>query len=279
MTSNECDSWIPVINSALSNWSQGDCKIGDCWFVTQFDPHRPLQKSDYRDVKDESGLTKSSVIGLVVVTQTCDIVRSCADRPYLEVSPLVEVNAEKLEQIRRLERPNYAYLAGVADRNLVADLDRVMTVEKSVVLEWERIQGCISDADTRSLGEALARKRSRFAFPDDFTKLVSKLTEKIKKKHDKDSPEGLALQALREIRVRAAPSWDAPEVEIFFWFIRAEKNNISEQNKLLNSWLESLPTTERFVSVDGLSVSLEDMTAQDYVESDRLDLDRLSKRD
>jgi len=35
------------------------------------------------------------------------------------------------------------YIPGVAELNLVADLDRVMTVEKAVVAEWERKSGCL----------------------------------------------------------------------------------------------------------------------------------------
>jgi hypothetical protein len=118
-----------------------------------------------------------------------------------------------LEEIRRLKRPQYAYIAGVAEYNL-ADLDRVMTVEKAVIATWAKIQGCKSDADTRSLGEALARKRSRFAFPDDFNRFAQKLQQRMQKRHDKADDDGVALRALREIRVQAAPAWDAERVEL-----------------------------------------------------------------
>ncbi len=279
MTSNERDSWISVIDSTLSQWSQGDCAIGDdFWFVTRFDPQRPLTAAA-EDVAAETDFAKSAVSGFVVVTQTCDLVRSCAERPFLEISPLVSVDAELLAEIKRLKRPNYAYLAGVADRSLVADLDRVMTVEKAVVAAWERIPGCQSDADIRALGEALARKRSRFAFPNDFNKLANKLQERMKEKHEKDSPEGNALRALEQIRVSATPAWDAENVELIFWFIRAEQDDRfqdQEWHQLLDSWLKLLPASGRFSSVDGSVVTLDDMTAKEYVNSDRLDLDRLS---
>src|SRR5687768_1657702 len=36
----------------------------------------------------------------------------------------------------------------------------------------------------------------------------------------KDHAEGAHLRALREIRVRAAPSWDDEEVRLAFWFIK-----------------------------------------------------------
>lgn len=279
--SNEPDSWIPEIDSALSKWSQGDCTIGDdCWFVTRFDAQRPLAQSskEVAAADADADLAESAVSGFVVVTQTCDLVRSCADRPFLEISPLVKVNAELLAEIKRLKRPNYAYIAGVADRSLVADLDRVMTVEKAVVAAWERIQGCQSDTDVRSLSEALARKRSRFAFPDDFTSFAQKLQKRMQDKHEKASPEGEALRALQQIRVSAAPAWDADTVELTFSFIRAEQDDRfqdKEWHELLKVWLELLPAVGRF-KANGSVVTLKDMTAKEYTQSDRLDLDRLS---
>ena len=72
---------------------------------------------------------------------------------------------------------------------------------------------------------------------------------------------------------------DAQVVEIFFWFIR----KVSEVNfegkswaDLLKEWLKRIPAAGRFTSVDGQVVTLRDMTAEDYVESDPLDLDHLS---
>jgi hypothetical protein len=215
----------------------------------------------------------------LVVTQTCDLVRSCVDRVFLEILPLVEVDAERLAEIKRLKRPNYAYIAGVADHFLVADLDRVMTVEKAVVAAWERIPGCQSDADIRSLAEALARKRSRFAFPDDFNRFAQKLQKRMQDKHEKPTDEGEALRALLEIRVSATPAWDADSIELIFWFIRAETDDRfqdKEWHQLIDSWLKLIPAAGRFSSVDGLVVTLDDMTAKEYVNSDRLDLDRLS---
>lgn len=91
--------------------------------------------------------------------------------------------------------------------------------------------------------------------------------------------EGEALHALREIRVRAAPSWNAPEIQLMFWFIRDEEQVQFQElrwDHLLKQWLQLLPASGRFQSVEGLVVSLENMTAKDYVESDPLDLDHLS---
>jgi hypothetical protein len=100
-------------------------------------------------------------------------------------------------------------------------------------------------------------------------------------KHDKQSDEGRALRALREICVRAAPSWDAPSVELTFWFIHAEEAMDFEGKRwdtLLESWLQLMPVAGRFRHVHGTVLALEDLTAKEYVESDPLDLDHLSTR-
>lgn len=215
----------------------------------------------------------------MVATQTCDLVRSCAARPFVELCPLVEVDPERLQEIRTGKRPGYAYLPLLSDRRLVADLDRTMTVEKPVIAACDRTPGCETDADIRRLSSALGRKRERFAFPDDFVSSVRSLQGRLVEKHSRDSDEGRALRSLREIRVRAAPAWDAPQVELFFWFIREEASasfDGQSWSTLSEKWLDRVAAEGRFQSVSGAVVTLQDLTAADYVESDPLDLDHLS---
>lgn len=276
---NERDVWIQEVDATLKEWCQGDCVLGEYWFVQRFNPQRPLTPDSANVAQQETDLAESEVKGFVVVTQTCDVVRSCADRPFIEVVPLIKVNKQILDEIQRSRRPQFAYIPGVAELNLVADLDRVMTVEKAVVAEWERKTGCRTDEEIRTLGQALTRKRTRFAFPDDFTEFAQKLQKRLRDKHNKSSVEGEALRALLEIRVRAAPSWNAPKIQLMFWFIRDEKQVQFQDlgwEQLLKQWLQLISVSGRFQSVEGLVVPLEDMTAKDYVESDPLDLDHLS---
>ena len=157
-----------------------------------------------------------------------------------------------------------------------------MTVEKAVLADWERVPGCDTDEDVRRFASCLARKRVRFAYPDDFTALATLLQRRLQEKHAKQSDEGRGLRALREIRVRAAPSWDAAEVEVLFWFIRDGDHPDFEGkswDELLDLWLKLVPDTGRFKPVDGVVTTLDDLTARDYVESDPLDLDHLSNRE
>ncbi len=282
LVDNERKVLVQTVDIALGEWCQGDCVLGEQWFVYRFNSQRPLT-NDAADVAQEDvDLTESKVKGFAVITQTCDIVRSCMDRPFLEVAPLVEVDEQCLYEIQKSKRPQYAYISGVAEYKLVADLDRVMTLEKAVVTDWQRTPGCQNDQEIRALGQALARKRIRFAFPDDFNELARKLQKRMQEKHDKhESAEGKALRALREIRVRAEPSWNASKAHLMFWFIRHEQQSQFEGiswDQFLKQWLELVPKDGRFHSVEGLVMSLEDMIAKDYIESDPLDLDHLSSK-
>ena len=276
---NDRDSWIQAIDTALSEWCQGDCVLGEHWFIYRFNPQRPLTPDSADVAKEKVDLATSQVKGFAVVTQTCDIVRTCNKRPFVEIVPLVEVDEPQLHEIQRSRQPQYAYIPGIAELNLVADLDRVMTVEKAVVAEWERKPGCLSDDSVRALGQALTRKRARFAFPDDFTNFAKKLQNRLRDKHNKSTDEGEALRALREIRVRAEPSWNSPEIRLIFWFIRDEEQSKFQGigwEQFLERWLQLIPESGRYQNVEGSVVALEDMTAKEYVESAPLDLDHLS---
>jgi len=266
------------IDASLREWRQGDLALEESWFVHVGDGALPLSEAAAQAVSGTQALT-SEVLGLVVVTQTCDVVRSCVTRPFIEVAPLVRVSEDDLHQVKRGRRPAHATLPALEKDLLVADIDRVMTVEKSIVASWKRTPGFTRDADGRAFAQALARKRVRFAFPDDFTSLVKKLQARLGDKHDKNTDEGRGLRALREIRVCASPSWDAASIEIFFWFIRDDAAATFEGKSwadLLKDWLKLVSATGRFTTVDGQIARLQEMTAENYVDSDPLDLDHLS---
>lgn len=269
------------IDSALQEWRQGDLALDEKWFIHVGDPAVPL--TDVSAEASETGLQAltSEVAGLAVVTQTCDIVRTCVVRQFVEVCPLVEVDDSKLQDVMRGRRPAYGVVPGLVGQRLVADLDRVMTVEKSVVAKWRRTPSGMSDAEARVFAQALARKRMRFAFPDDFNGLIRKLQERLLGKHHRHTVEGRALRALREIRVQATPAWDADRIELTLLFIRNGNGGaVSFEGMnwadLLRDWLRLVPKSGRFTEVDGQVVMLADLTGEEYVNSDPLDLDHLS---
>ncbi len=256
------------VDHALADWRQGDCTLGEHWFVQ-------------RTIADAEGvdLRETLVLGLVVLTQTCDVIRASANRPDLEVCPLVKVAPDVLHMVKKGSRPQYAYVPAVASNELVADLDRVMTVDKRVAAGWTRTAGCGSDPEVRAFAIAIGRKRTRFAFPNDFVEHVRKLQSRMTDKHGRESPEGRALRALREIRVVATPSWDDATVSLMYWFIRDDRDDDFEGTEwatLLEKWLALAPVAGRYGVVEGQLTSLARLTADEYVHSDPLDLDHLS---
>lgn len=269
---------VERINRAMADWRQGDISLGNHCFMHVADPAKALTSQSGQAEGNVQPIV-SEVVGLVMLSQSCDIVRSCLERPFVEIAPLLEATGAVFQQVKKGLRPRFAFVPAAANRNLVVDLDRVMTLEKAVVAAWDRTPGCGTDAEARAFQQALQRKYARFAFPDDFTRCASKLLTRLQEKHDRRSMEGDALRALREIRVRATPSWDDSNVTLFFWFIREETEpEFGETSwaSMSEAWLNLIPRGGRFVSVDGDVAALEDLTAKDYVDSDRLDLDHLS---
>ncbi len=80
---NERDIWIQEVDAVLQKWQQGDYVLGEHWFIQRCHPDRPLTEASKDAAREESDLVESEVRGLVVVTQTCDIVRTCSNRPFI----------------------------------------------------------------------------------------------------------------------------------------------------------------------------------------------------
>lgn len=263
---------MQTVDQAMEACRQGDCFLGDHGFVALC-----LVPTDSGH---EEQWLDTPVAGLVVVSQSCDIARTCADRPMVEACPLVEVEQEVLDQIIGCVRPMYAAIPALNHKRLVADLNRTMTVEKAVIANWERIQGLHTDAEIRSFAQALARKRQRFAFPDSFNRYVQPLRRRLVEKHNRTSPEGEALRTLQEIRVRAEPAWDAPQVHVLFYFVRKQGSSLEFGGRpwsdWCDDWMKRLVAYGPFNDPEGLVVDYSAMTAADYLQSDALDLEYLS---
>jgi hypothetical protein len=279
------------VDAALRDWRQGDCVLGAREFVHIADLAAPLtaqsdeMASSGADISDSTLVAVGEFVpGLVLVSQSCDIVRSCRLKPFVEVAPLVQVDEKTLEIARLGRTVAVAYLPcpALVGRRLVADLERVQTVEKAVVANWKREVGCPTDEDARKFAEALRRKRGRFAFPDDFVAVVERLSDRIKQKHNRNSLEGAMLRALREIRVRGAPSWSADRVELTFLFVKDDGGDPADEETWaaqIKGLLALVKPAGRYVSVSGYVTTLDDITARDLIESDPLDYDNLSRDD
>lgn len=124
----------------LDDWWQGDVLLQDVppffhladlsWPITPFSEAAAAENPSEEN-QDWLESISAQPEGIVVVSQTCDIVLS--DRPFVEISPLAIVDPGDLEKIKRMRQPGFAYVPGVAHRNLVAYLDMTMTVSQKAL--------------------------------------------------------------------------------------------------------------------------------------------------
>ena len=261
-----------------TSWRQGDCALGRRHFPYVRAISALGSQGETEQAPAHEGVGWEICQGLVVLSQSCDIVRAAEDYPFVEVAPLVAADADRLAEIKGRRRPRYAVVPGVEADGLVADLGQVMSVSKETLEGLPRTVGCQDDFERRRFASAVAQKYSRFAFPDDFVEIVKPLRRRLVRRHGKSSLEGKAVSALYEVRVRAAPSWSESRIDVYFWFLW-DDTDASTQGvdwaKWCGEWLGLISPSEKY-RVEGQSAELGDLTARDYIESDALDLDHLS---
>jgi hypothetical protein len=271
-----------VDSAALADWQQGDCVLNVSGFLYRFHAQRPAT-AESQEAASQSDVVEVDVPGFVVVSQTCDIQRAAAERPFVTMCALLQCPEWlSIEDVRNCLRPRFAFVAGVASLGLVADLDQVMTIEKPLLTSWQSTRGCQTANEQRAFAAAVGRKFARFAFPDDFVQIMSDFTNLVKRKHGRmQSEEGQALASLREIRVAATPDWNASSIQLHLIFIRHDEQTESSGRSWahwLTKWLAKIPNSGRYASVSGVVSSLSEIRADEYVVSDQLDLDHLSRR-
>jgi hypothetical protein len=276
---------IAQTDARLRDWRQGDVVIDKSLPMlhlaiagSPLTPEAELAANEDPDGKPEDAIiVTGEAPGFVVLSQTCDLVRSCSTRPYVELAALIEVNADHLREVQKRRRPTFAYIPALANQRLVADLDRTMTVEKTVLASLNRQPGLGTTQETVDFQAALARNKARFAFPDDFVVAVSGLQDRLKQRARRDSSEGRHVDALAEIRFSAAPSWEAEKIELTLWLIKESDPQPSEWPAMVATWTNLIDQSGRY-SIVSESVPLrpEDMRVSDYLTSHQLDLDYLS---
>jgi hypothetical protein len=155
-----------------------------------------------------------------------------------------------------------------------------MTVEKTVVANWNRSPGVIPDQERVDFADALARKRQRFAFPDSFNAGLVKFRDRLKEKEGKASPEGSLIAALDQIRVQPNADWNALSVAVSLWFLLEPNAKIEfdASRSIIEAWVGRIRLSEPFSLTNPpfYLVERRDMTLDDYMQSYRLDYDDLS---
>lgn len=272
------------VNAASQAWRQGDVPqwptASQAWLAT---PAMPLTQPSKEMTGDRFGVVLAAAQHLVIVTQTCDIVRDCRDYAHITLAGVVTLDGDKAQQAKRGHRPRYVALPALGPGHF-ADTSLLVSAEKTILLEFDRLQGVATDREQRQFAEGIALSFGRSALPDDLVGALDKLTRRIKQKHDKDSKEGRALRSLDDIRIRGLPSWTADDIDVRVLFCpptqdEAESCMPPEQwDETVDEWMGLAEPEGVIRTIGGDWLALDRMTALDYLNSDHLDLEYLSSR-
>jgi len=264
-----------AIVAALSQWRQGDFVLG----VGDL----PLLTTPHPDDEDDTGVVLETHPGFVVLSQSCDLVRPPRLVPAVAMCPLAEATPEQIARIEKGEAPALGLVQG-APNGLVANFTKTMSVDKSLLVQWERQCGFTDEIAAREFARAIERCFGRFAFPDAFNQSLSKFRSQIIGKYKRaGSSLGKALRSIHEIRVKPSGTWTGDRVKITFivLFRRSERREtplaeIAEEIETLIDAIEWVAPFEIDPVVPIKTGTYDDLTARDYAESQPLDLNAMS---
>lgn len=257
----------------LSLWRQGDfaLDVGGFLFAGSPEGNSAFEAEEHSE----------DIVGLVVISQSCDIIRRTGGRHYVAVCPLIKVDEEVLSAVKKGRRP---YLTDVenADERVFADLRRIMSVDKEVVSTWNRKEGFCSESGRVRFAAALERKFGQFAFPDEFNQAMKGLRGRIWSRHNKpESQPGKVYRSLAQIRFRCEPDWSAEKRTISVLAIMRERQDREVERSDINEELEEelrkiqWPEGYEWNTPEFILGTAKDFTAEDVIMSHRGDFDFL----
>lgn len=149
------------------------------------------------------------VDGVVVISQTCDLIRD--NRAEVQVVPLVRLPTQDASQARSGRQPRYAAVSSLG-AEYFADLSIVATVHKKYIIEGFRQHG-VDQANHNNISNfarAVGRRFDRYAFPDDVTPWLKPLQDILRSRAlKKNSPLYRPVEKIVELRLEAVNGWTA----------------------------------------------------------------------
>lgn len=181
----------------LQAWQQGDYTCNCKEFVLMDQTGAALTESSHAGAS-----CYNPPVGAVVISQTCDLLRSVAVVPYVIVCPLVHLDEEAYDNLEKGRTSRFGFLPAVRCSKLAVDFTRTMSVEKEALKSWTRKRGCRTEEERTNLADAIKGFFGRYPFPDDFVRCLKPLRRKLFSKYNKpNSSLGKVLRYLEEIRV------------------------------------------------------------------------------
>jgi hypothetical protein len=217
----------------------------------------------------------------VVISQTCDLVRTFSKSPTIQLAALEKVSKDQLANSKRRTSIRYLFLPTLEHELYVADLDKIVTVEKAVLLAVDlktKICAVGSDDEAQVLSDDIARKFTRFAFPDDFSLACSPIRDFVIKNHNKQNSTGQQLRSIIEIRVASSKGWlDMTSTFKFLFFFEERKMIDDNCEKSIQEMINKFAVNRSYPEKPTFQcLTFEDITAAAYRRSPLLDLNFLS---
>jgi hypothetical protein len=215
--------------------------------------------------------------GVAMLTQTCEIIKPQHTRPDVQVAALVKVEQDEAALIQKGDKPNHALVPGIEGLLLAIDLDAAATVSKDVAALWPRTLGCPTDDDKREFARKLARHRQRFAFPDEFNDDVLRPMRRwVESKRKKNGEHGAFIKETFEFRI-ICNDWANPaELTLLSIMKRDPIGAESVTWRQATYAMLEKGNYKNFPKPVARIVTFEDISAKEYLASDRLDWDGLS---
>ena len=140
-------------------------------------------------------------LGVAVVTQCCDLANDGSG--LVQFARVVTLQGAEYADARSGRTCRYAPM----DDTHFADL----TVIGTLTRESPEARTTMSTARRQKFAECIARRYSRFAFPDDMVKVLNPLKQKIRETAARAGSIGTVLQErVATMRLECEPNWDAP---------------------------------------------------------------------
>ena len=252
----------------LEEWRQGDFTFSAIPFLAlaeRPDGQGPDKHEDHS--------------GLIVVSQTCDVIRDVGSQPTIIMARLIEVDEAKYAHVVRRSSPSLVAVPSAGD-NIVADLSRLMTVSKSLLAKCERTEG-FGDQERIAFGKAIGQYFSRPALPDDLVGALSKFRSAVLSKAGKPNSQlGKILACIDELRLLEVSEGsyqmlvflvETPEID--------GTRNRDSVSQVIEAGVKSALTQSGIDGLDShpiLITTFDDTSARDYRASVGLDLNLLS---
>jgi len=180
-----------------------------------------LDLAELHYVEDASGppVPFESKQGVVLISQTCDLVRALPDDRVLIAPVRYPESDEEASAVRRGTKPLLVLVGEQLD--LVAEMNRVASVPRSRLDGSQVIQRtCATQSGEQAarLASRIARAVSRFAFPEGDVEALRKLQGKVQNGWGKQTSFADTLSLVEEFRV-ASTDWDDEESELTVYVV------------------------------------------------------------